>query len=323
MSDPQKDLENPSTEKILDINKIDAIKANLTEIKNSVEDVNKKIEDLDKNRKTLNEQEVAWKQKEIEEKKLEIEKKKKETQELIKQARELADLEKDIAVTANIRIELDKYEKELKDIQPKSSWFWEKVKNWANKSWEWAKENPKTAIAATAWLWLLVRWISRLFRKKKKNVEDGDDKKEKKGFRDRRYGKVLKRGLIGTWAAWLLRGMFGWNRNFFNVGKDTNNPNQPVGPETIPWAPWAAETAKECFENKNPEIKQAYNEIALNINDFYSKPYWEGNENWTSEDDMFWESDFEKNWTESLPWTVVFMLDNRYATVNDMLNEKE
>lgn len=322
MSNNLQNPEIPLIETGSDNNKIDQIKTSLAEIKSSVEDVNKKIEDLDKNKKTLNEQEIAWKQKEIDEKKLEIDKKKKETEELIKQARALADLEQDIAVTVSIRHELDKYEKELNNINPKSSWFREKVKNGANKTWEWAKENPKTAIAATAGIWLLVRWISRLFRKKRKNVEGGDDKKEKKWFRDRRYGKALKRGLIGTGAAWLLRGVFGWNRNFFNVGKDTNNPNKPVGPETIPWAPWAAEQAKECFENKNPEIKQAYNEIALNINNFYSKPYWEGNENWTSEDDMFWESDFEKNWTESLPGTVLFMLDNRYATVADMLNEK-
>ena len=120
MADPQKDLENPSTEKVLDVNKIDSIKANLTEIKNSVEDINKRIEDLDKNKKTLAQQEIAVRQKEIEEKKLEIDKKKKETQELIKQARALADLEQDITITASVRKELDNYEKELKEIQPKS-----------------------------------------------------------------------------------------------------------------------------------------------------------------------------------------------------------
>ena len=42
----------------------------------------------------------------------------------------------------------------------------------------------------------------------------------------------------------------------------------------------------------------------------------------SSQDDMFGESEFEKNGDENLPGTVIFMLDNRYATIGDMLNEK-
>ena len=53
MPGDEKDLEKLSSESTTDTNKIDTIKANLTDIKNSVEDVNKKMEDLNNSKKNI------------------------------------------------------------------------------------------------------------------------------------------------------------------------------------------------------------------------------------------------------------------------------
>lgn len=281
----------------------------------------------------MSEGDKTAKEKAIEEKKIAIETKRKEIQTIIDKIRKARaevklDAIDDAKVQAALKTQKDMDEKNIADYQKQldglsnpANTFIEKIKNWASKTWERAKENPWKAAGAATGVGLLIRWISKLF-KKKKNKETGGEKTEKKGFRDRWYGKALKRGLIGTWAARVLRGLFGGKRDIFGLGTDTNNPNTPVGPETIPGAPWAAEESKESLAEKNPEIKQAYNEIALNINDYYTKMYGEKNISWASGDDMFGESEFEKKWTESIPGTVVFMLDNRYATIGDMINEK-
>lgn len=293
---------------------------------------------------TMSEIDKTNKEKEIEEKKIAIEVKRKEIQtsiDKIKKVRSEFKLEDitDETLKAAMKTQKETEEKNIADqqkqlnalVNPATTFFekvkngvsktWEKVKEWASKTRERAKENPKTAIAATAWIGLLIRWISKLFKKRKKNKEK-DEGGEKKGFRDRWYGKALKRGFIGTWAARLLRWLFGGKRDIFGLWTDTNNPKTPIGPETSPGAPNAAEEAKESLAEKIPEIKQAYNEIALNINDYYANMYGEENVSWATEDDMLGESEFEKKWTESIPGTIVFMLDNRYATIGDMINEK-
>lgn len=299
MTDSQKDLENPSPENGSNVNKIDSIKANLTDIKNSVEDVNKKIEDLDKNKKTLAQQEIVAKQKEIEEKKLEIDKKKKETEELIKQARALADLEQDIAVTVSIRQELDKYEKQLKDINPKSSWFWEKVKEKWWKTLEWVKEHPWQ----TAGIWLLVVWAIALFRRRKKNKEEWKDwdKKEKEWFWNHWIWKFLKWTGIGTWAYYLIHGLQTgrWSlSDFFNRDK-----REKIDPKDL----------NERYEKEIPaELKPKYEKFGNNV-DEYRKLNWNTNSLWTLEDEKGKEISIKK-------WTIPAAMDNAYDNVKDILD---
>ncbi|MFZ2150614.1 MAG: hypothetical protein WAZ12_04615 [Candidatus Absconditicoccaceae bacterium] len=299
MTDSQKDLENPSPENGSNVNKIDSIKANLTDIKNSVEDVNKKIEDLDKNKKTLAQQEIVAKQKEIEEKKLEIDKKKKETEELIKQARALADLEQDIAVTVSIRQELDKYEKQLKDINPKSSGFWEKVKEKGGKTLEWVKEHPWQ----TAGIGLLVVGAIALFRRRKKNKEEGKDgdKKEKEGFWNHGIGKFLKWTGIGTGAYYLIHGLQTgrWSlSDFFNRDK-----REKIDPKDL----------NERYEKEIPaELKPKYEKFGNNV-DEYRKLNGNTNSLGTLEDEKGKEISIKKG-------TIPAAMDNAYDNVKDILD---
>ena len=147
--------------------------------------------------------------------------------------------------------------------------IWKKISNWAEKAWDWAKENPKTAIAATAGVGLLIRWISKLFRKKKSSEtsEKESEKKEKKWFRDHRYGKALKWWLIGTgvWylGKWLLTGK--WPRSEKDgTGADAS--------DALSSSKEAAESFKELLKT-DPAKAEKLNTVGTKVNDFYDDVY--------------------------------------------------
>ena len=302
MPGDEKDLEKLSSESTTDTNKIDTIKANLTDIKNSVEDVNKKMEDLNNSKKNIDKTELALKEKEIEEKKLEIDKKKKETQELIKQARALADLEQDITITVSVRKELDDYENQLKDIQPKSSWFWEKVKETWWNTLNRVKDHPWQ----TAGLGLLVAWTIAIFKRRKKKKEEGGatkdwEKKEKKGFWNKWYGKALKWTWIWTWiyyfSHWLVTGR--WNlKDFFNRDK-----KEKTDPKSL----------MEWYEKEiSAELKPKYEKFWNNV-DEYRKKIWNTDSLWLMEDE-------NKNEITIPKWAIPAAMDNAYDNVKSILD---
>lgn len=307
MWDPQNDLENLSSGSAWDVNKINTIKANLTEMKNSVEAINKKIEDLDKEKKLLNQQEIAARQKEIDEKKLEVDKKKKETQELIKQARDLADLAQDITITANIRKELDEYEKQLKSIQPKSSWFWETVKETWWKTWNRVNDNPWTSLG----IWLAIMWAISFFgRKKKKKTtwESTDWEENTEWFWNHGIGKYLKYAGIGIGAFFGIRWLI---NKFTNKDVDADNHDKP-------------RTQVEEYKNwaeLNKEWKEKYESFGWNVDTLYSQVFDKEIQNgWQDDADMSKVSE-SVNPAESLNWVVPFCMDNWFSSVGNMLSE--
>jgi ElaB/YqjD/DUF883 family membrane-anchored ribosome-binding protein len=300
------------------VEKIQQIKWNLDEIKKSVDDLNKEIIDLDESKPKLEQAEIDRKNKEIEEKKLEIKKKKEETQELIKQTRELADLEQDITITNEIRKELDSYEKQLNEIHPQSSTFWEKVKNVWWKTIERVKEHPWQ----TAGIWLAVSWIMYLFRRRKKKKEEteseGSDNKEKKGFWKTWFGKFFKRTWIWTAAYYISHGLFTgrWNlKDFFNRDKKEN------------WVDNHDETQEQVwnykkFIEKYPEKAEKYENFGEWVDWLYNNIFEKEIENWR-EDDSDMDTISKELW-ESYPlkWLVPFCMDNSFSSVDSMLSER-
>lgn len=213
-------IENTPDNVDVDLYKMDQIRSNLNEIKISVEDVNQKLNNLDKNKKNLDQQKIIEENRHIDEKKLEIEKKKKETELLIKQLRDLTELEQDVSVTANVKTELDQYEKQLKDIKLQSPGFWNKMKESSNKAIGWVRENPWQAAGVATWVGLLVWWISRLFKKRK-------EKKESKDWEDKEKTPWYKKWYTWAWVglAWFLGWRYRWDiknlwNSLFNWEKD-------------------------------------------------------------------------------------------------------
>ncbi|MCF7835408.1 hypothetical protein K9M48_05200 [Candidatus Gracilibacteria bacterium] len=288
------------------VEKIQQIKGNLDEIKKSVDDLNQEIVDLNKNKANLEQAEFDRKNKEIEEKKLEIKKKKEETQELIKQTRELADLEQDITVTNEIRKELDIYEKQLKEIQPQSNTFWEKVKEKGGKTIERVKENPWK----TAGIGLAVVGIIALFRRRKKNKEekegDDGDKKEKKGFWKSGFGKFLKWTGIGLGAFFGIK----WLMNKF--GKESGTDNHDENQDKI--------GSYEEFVENNPEEAEKYEKFGDNVDGLYNNIFAKEIENgWEDDSDM--DSISQELGGKSLKGLVPFCMDNSFSDVDSILSE--
>lgn len=221
---------------------------------------------------TMSEIDKTNKEKEIEEKKIAIEVKRKEIQtsiDKIKKVRSEFKLEDitDETLKAAMKTQKETEEKNIADqqkqlnalVNPATTFFekvkngvsktWEKVKEWASKTRERAKENPKTAIAATAWIGLLIRWISKLFKKRKKNKEkdEGGEKKEKKS----RWKKALL--WAGIWTWWILIWK-NWDtiKDWFSglFGKET----PPAWPNLPNSFEWLTPEQKEKYENTSDEI---------------------------------------------------------------------
>ena len=292
---------------------LDQIKKNMQEIKSSVEEVKQLNADFDKQKDSLAKDILEQKQKDIESKKNEIEAKKKETQELISKLRkEILERQKDNQESAEkteidkkleeldkkVSADLDMYEKELSTMDVKSTSFWEKLKAVPGKVWEWAKENPKTAIAATLWTGLLIWWISRLFRKHKDDEENDEGTnnkhKKKKWFWNHGVGKFLK--WVGIWAA----ATFGlsWLRDKFKPENQKDPENQ-----------------KSDFDKLSETEKQNYNKVWDSINSFM--------QNWTASTDaeyLLWK---DENWIDQpqYRWLVPYSLDKSYDNVWNIITE--
>lgn len=274
------------------------------------------------NKNKLSPSEKIAKEKEIQDKKWEIEKKRAEIQSHIDKIKKIrADLKLDDITDETIKnlLKTQKeteekniadYQRQLDSIKNPAATFFEKIKDGADKTRQRAKENPKTAIAATAGIWLLVRWISRLFRKKKKNGEEKESKKEEKS----RWKKTLLwagiwTGGILVWKNWdkikgWFSGLFGW----WEKPKEWDGKTDDV-----------ESSAKEFKETLSSEEKTHYNSFADNVNKFYA--WWNGQMNWDLQNDQLWNSKFETYKWEKIQGLVPFMLNNRYENIDSLLSE--
>ncbi|MCX6823656.1 MAG: hypothetical protein NT085_00820 [candidate division SR1 bacterium] len=230
--------------------------------------------------------EITIKEKDIVAKKLVIETKRKETQALIdkiraaRKALKIKDMAEGLPKTALEKLQtadetvltadqtaLDKIEtpgrtffEKVGDVTKKG---WRKVGEGAEKTWEWASKNPGRAIAGTLGIVGVVRGISRLFKKKKTSETSDKDKTEKKGFRDRWYGKALKWGAIGTGVWFLGKRLL--------TGKLPRSKKDGTGADADD-AMRSESNASENFtqlKKDNPEKAKEFTTMGDNINTFY------------------------------------------------------
>lgn len=285
---------------------METIKTNIAEIKTLATALQSEIDAYKIAKSTMTADEIIKKDKDIADKKLAIETKRKATQTLIDKINEawkllkIDDMPEGAQKTAlkQLQTKLADYETQLKAIETPGRTVREKVKDGANKWWERAKEHPKTAIAATAWIGLLIRWISRLFRKKKKSETEGD-KTEKEGFRNHGIGQLLK--YAGIWIAWF----FGlkWLRN-------------QLKPEIVK----PPEEQKSDFDKLSEAEKKKYNDFADNVNTMNSILY-------KTDKDKWWENNvnlgiwYDEKEEKEYRWVVPFSMDKSYTNVEAMISE--
>lgn len=244
-------------------NGIAGLKALVTELQTIIDEYIKQKSTMNEVQKTAKEQEIA-------QKKIVIEAKRKEVQEIIDRIRKgRKDFKMDTITDADMKkamteqknkeeTSLANYENELKAINTPVSWFWEKVKNGAEKAWERGKENPGKAIAVTAGIGLLVWWISKLFGKKKKEKSEEGEKEEKKS----RWKKALMWVWIGTW--WLLirknrDSIKNWFNGLFSKETPSNWPDISSEFNTLP------ENEKEEYRATSESVDE-FSKTNIDIN---------------------------------------------------------
>ena len=302
------------------------VKKGIAEIKVMVTDVQKIIDDYKVKKSTLSKEEKTAKEKDIEAKKLAIENKRKEIQALIdkiKKARkdikldDIADPDMKAILTKQKETEeksLADYEKELKEIKNPASTFFEKVKEWANKTWELAKEHPRATGGIVLWTWLLIGWMAGWFKKKKKS-ETGDEwgKKEKKK-KSRR-----KKALLRWWG--IFWGMLIW-KNWDKISFWFKGLFGKTDPNEGGWAwlnTWfnSLDEAKKSFDKLPENTRLSLNTFGTNINDTYKSLY-----NF-SDGSSPMDLDKEKLWggTDKLPWVIPHILDNSFTTIDDLQSQ--
>ncbi len=340
---PKIDIDIPDTKVETMDNSADlaTIKTNITEITTLATTLQSEIDAYKLAKAKMTAAEITAKDKDIVDKKAAIETKRKETQALIdkikaaRKALKIKDMEEgvpktaleklqtaDLAVLTADQTALDKILTPGRTLFEKvGDWVGKvrgKVKNWAEKTREWAKENPKTAIAATAGIGFLVRWISRLFRKKKKS-ETGDEwgKKEKKKMSRR------KKALLRWW------GILGWIVLFKNRDRISNRfkglfgkkEEDAGGGATASETISSTEEAAESFEvlmKEKPEYANKMNTFWNNVNDFYDSIY--KFDDWTMPE---WLTEYTLGTgKEKYVWAIPHVLNNSCKDLND-LNSKE
>lgn len=147
---------------------LDQLKADIARLQQENEVLLAKKADFEKNKDKLKEPEILALQQEIETEAKRIEAKKAE---LVQTEAQLESLE-GIVQTAEEKQKLSELKTSIQAITTEK-------KNILVKARDWGLANPGKAIAVTAGLGLVVRGISRLFKKKKKESTESKDNKEK------------------------------------------------------------------------------------------------------------------------------------------------
>lgn len=202
----------------------------------------------------------------------------------------------------------------------------ESTKDYTKKQWEhvWSKESRKNEtwknLARTAgfigtgvWAFMLVKkgW-DRLFWSDEKTEEKTDsstEKKEKKWFWDKWYGKTLKFlgiGAAGAGAVWGIGKLFGLWEKEWATGNDTDNDKY---------------NNYENFINtpENKEKAENYESFGNNIDTTYQTLY---NQELKAgyQDELEMERISKAlNKEKKYKWIVPFCLDNQYGSVEEIL----
>ncbi len=320
-------VETPSTnnETVDNTSDLDKITAGIAELKTMATALQTLVDDFKKNKETLTETEKTAKQKEIDDKKAAMEVKRKEIQDLIDKIRKWrSDVKFDDIEDQTIRetlkdqklkeeATLKENEKELKEIITPSTTFREKVKERANKTRWWVKEHPRQTAGIATGVGLVIRGISRLFRRKKKKSEEGEEEsKEKKWFWDRRYGKALKRWLIGTGIRFIGKGLI--------TGKRPRSKEEGTGADAGDVMKSTENGAKsfEKLQKEDKETAESLNTVGDKVNALYDDVY-------KFNDGTIPES-MEKTklgaGKDKYAWAIPLALQNTFGDINDMEGQK-
>lgn len=244
-------------------------------------------------------------------------------------------------VAQTMRQSMPEFVSDYNKLVAEGQWVTDTIKKSAGYLWEWAKgvfdkeewkNNPgkvalwTASVIGGAYLgYKTLQWIFDWFggdsEGEKKETDDSKKKNKKSLFW--KMTSALKRGVPIAGGAllvnWLLTGkwmsdVWGDLKNFFGIW-EAQDKTKSGWSSTTPWGAEKPFESNEELKKKNPEIQKKFADFAGSINDFYAGVY--GEKEWTAEDDVFGESEYEKD----ALWTIPYMLNSRYATVGDILSE--
>ena len=268
---------------------IKKIREDIVALKLDAQAIETKRSDFEKNKKTLTKEQTDKIKQEIETEAKRIEAKKVELLTLIKQTKGELEVLKWSVETSVEKESLEALEKEIKEIHGEN-------KNIFVKTRERGIENPKTAIAATAWVGLLVRGIVSLFRKKKSENGNSEWKKEKKKSKVRKW--ILG---IGAWVA----AIFGISWLIDKFKWETMKP----GVEQTDDFDKLSSAEKEKYSNFGGKVNGMYSKI-------YQKEITDGVMNDANLGNVYNTTD-----TTKYPGVVPFAMDKTYNDIKGMLSE--
>lgn len=204
----------------------------------------------------------------------------------------------------------------------------QKFSSWVNYTWdgvrkvfskEWRQKDPlQTSVGAAAlvgWGYLGYKAIRGVIDRLSDDQQDDDDKsssnKKKKKSDDWSSWFDKFFDLLGNWLKWWVPLAGGailldyWlTGNFFFQKKEWAKSSWDVlNKKTI-----------SAFSEELPEIQQTYNAIGDSVNQYY--------QNSGLNDYILGDADYEKKDGISYPWTIPYLLSNKYKTVGHMLSEK-
>ena len=165
-------------------------------------------------------------------------------------------------------------------------------------------KNAARIVWWAAGLYLVYRWIKKLFGrgKKKEEKKTGDTTDtEEPGFWKSTFGKVLKWTGIGTGAYYLTHGLITgrrWISDFFNRDK-----KEKINPDDL----------KDRYEKEIPEaMRTKYNKFGTTVDEYWTW-LWNTDSLWTLKDDENKETVIPK-------WAIPAAMDNAYDNVWDILD---
>lgn len=178
-----------------------------------------------------------------------------------------------------VQTELAKIGLDLEGLK-QETWYgrlWKWIKEKSNQAREWAKENPKTAIAATAGIGLLVRWIKKLFSKSEEEWKEEEWNKKEKKEKKSRWKKALT--WAGIWVGWALVWK-NWDKISDWFGSLFDKWETPPPPEN---------TKTGDFESLSEEMKQKYYALSSDVDTFPRSSPVVFSENGTDDQKIKWE----------------------------------
>lgn len=285
----------------------ESITSGIAEMKTMSAEIQTMIDEYKKVKSTLSDADKTAKETAIDAKKIILESKRKEVQAIIdKIKKSRTDMKLDEIDDATMKAEITKqkeaeekslkeYETQLNAVETPATTFFEKVKNGVNKAWEktkegtgkaweWTKENPWKAAGIATGVGLLIRGISKLFKKDKKS-EGGEAKKEEKSEKMSRWKKALI--WAGIWTGWVLIWK-NWDKIKSWFTSDTDKPKEKVAND---------------FEDLSEEMKEKYYTLSSDIDTY------------TDSSTVTFEEETDDD--QKVKWEMLFRLDKQSKNLYD------